>query len=188
MNSSLRGHLLIALPKLKDSNFFKSVVLIVEHGPDGAMGLVLNRPSDNTVAESLKGHFEYPETDEVVFTGGPVEPAALFMIHDSQELDPTENPVIPGLFMGSSAEVFEDVVQARMEGIDSIRFRIYSGCAGWGPNQLEGELERGDWLTLAASAEFVFSGNPYAVWDHAFERCQTAHRLPNFNCDHPEWN
>lgn len=173
---------------MKDSNFFKTVVLIVEHGPEGAMGLVINRPSLISVAKSLQGHFDFPENGEVVFTGGPVEPAALFMIHDSQELDPTENPVIAGLYMGSSAEVFEEVVQARMDETNTIHFRIFGGCAGWGPNQLEGELERGDWATLPACLEYIFADDPYSVWDTAFQHVQTAHRLLNLDCDHPEWN
>ena len=95
------------------------------------MGLIINRPSSVTLANGLNGHFELPEDGELIFTGGPVEPSALFMIHNSADLDPTENPVLPGLYMGGSAEVFEAVVQSKLEGEPGLKFRVFSGCAGW---------------------------------------------------------
>ncbi|MCA9089591.1 MAG: YqgE/AlgH family protein [Planctomycetaceae bacterium] len=188
MSHSLRGHFLIACPKLRDGNFFKTVVLMVEHGPEGAMGLIINRPSSVTLANGLNGHFELPEDGELIFTGGPVEPSALFMIHNSADLDPTENPVLPGLYMGGSAEVFEAVVQSKLEGEPGLKFRVFSGCAGWAPDQLEGELERGDWLTVQGCCDYVFNEAPYSVWDRALSESQAAHRLFSLDCDHPEWN
>ncbi|MCA8992445.1 MAG: YqgE/AlgH family protein [Planctomycetaceae bacterium] len=188
MSDSLRGKFLIAVPKMKDANFFKSVVLMVEHGPDGAMGLVVNHPSSTTVARALKGHFDLPENNDYVYTGGPVEPAALFMIHDSQELDPTENPVVDGLFMGSSAAIFEEVIRSTIDEKRDIRFRIFSGCSGWGPNQLEGEMERGDWLTVDAQSALIFAPDAYSVWDSAYQSAQAAHRLLDLDCQHPDWN
>ena len=187
MSSSLKGQFLVAVPKMRDPNFYKTVVLLVEHGQEGAMGLVVNRPSTTSVSKALSGHFDFPENGEFVFTGGPVEPAALFMIHNAQELDPQESSVIDGLYMGSSARIFEDVIAARLNG-DAVHFRIYSGCAGWGPQQLEGEMSRGDWLTIPACRELVLADDPYSVWDAAMQNSQSTRRLLDIDCEHPEWN
>lgn len=188
MHESLRGHFLIAGSRLRDPNFFKTAVLVVEHGPDGAMGLVVNRPSSVTVAHALTGHLELPKNTDLVYVGGPVEPAALFVIHDSPDLDPEEAPVVPGIYMGSSARVFEDIVGGCDDPKRALKYRVYCGCAGWGPGQLDGELERGDWLTLPADPEYVFHENPYSVWDELLSKSFQQKRLFPQSSDHPEWN
>lgn len=188
MPKSLRGHFLIAGKHMKDGNFHHTVVLMVEHGEDGAMGLVINRPSSVTVAHALAEHFQLPETDDRVFVGGPVEPSALFILHNAAELDEKERPVVPGLYVGSSATVFESVVRASAEGNTALKFRIFSGCAGWGPNQLEGELERGDWYHHPASAELLFHDQPYDVWELMMQKVRELNRILPANPANPEWN
>ncbi|MCA9112826.1 MAG: YqgE/AlgH family protein, partial [Planctomycetaceae bacterium] len=111
MVDSLRGHFLIAGPRLRDTNFFKSVVLIFEHNDEGAMGVVINRPSSICVAHALGAHFKLPQTDDVVYVGGPVEPNALFIVHGTDELSEGETPILPGLYIGTNADVFRDVVE-----------------------------------------------------------------------------
>ena len=110
MPATIRGHFLVAGPRLRDPNFFKSVVLVVEHNEEGAMGLVVNRPSAVSVVSALAGHFDLPCASGFVYQGGPVEQTALFILHNSQLLDPDETPIIPDLFIGSCADVFEQVV------------------------------------------------------------------------------
>ena len=165
MPKSLTGSFLIAAKHLRDSNFYRTVVLMVEHNKDGAMGLIVNRPSQVTVSRALKGHFELPDTGDVVFTGGPVEKAALFILHNSEDFDGNESPVVPGLYVGNSASVFEDIVLSVSEGHDDLKFRIFAGCAGWGSDQLEGEISRGDWLTFPATTDMIFHEDPYAIWE-----------------------
>lgn len=188
MSESLRGQFLIAGCKLRDPNFLKTVVLIIEHGPEGAMGLVVNRPSSVSLAHALKGHFELPDNGISVYLGGPVEPAALFIVHNSAELDPVEAPIVPDLYMGSSADVFEEIVQTAVTGNGDLKYRVYCGCAGWGPGQLESELARGDWLLVPAAASYVFDDNPYEVWDELLAAARASKRLINVPCDNPEWN
>ena len=189
MTESLRGQFLIAGPRLRDENFFKSVVLIVEHGPDGAMGLVVNHPSSDTVAHALQGHFDLPETQELVFIGGPVEPNALFVVHNSASLDPTEMPVVDDVYMGSSADVFQEILSAHSNSNgDELVYRVYGGCAGWGPGQLEDELDRGDWLVTEAAAQHVYAEDPYQVWEELITKSFQTRRLFPQNCEHPEWN
>lgn len=165
MPESLRGKFLIAGRTLRDPNFFQSVVLIVEHGEGGAMGVVINRPTEITVAQALKSHFELPETGELVYVGGPVEKNALFILHNAGDLDGTETPVLEEVYVGSSPATLETVVKRSAEGDDELKFRMYFGCAGWGPDQLEGELSRNDWLVLPAAVDYVFHPRPYDVWE-----------------------
>lgn len=188
MSESLRGQFLIAGCKLRDPNFFKTAVLIIEHGSDGAMGLVVNRPSSVTVSNALAGHFDLPETGEPVYFGGPVEPAALFILHSAVEFDPQEPAVLPGLFVASSAEVFSEVVRATCQGEGDSHYRVFSGCAGWAPNQLEKELARGDWFIHPARPELVFHDDPYVVWDTLLSEVYRSKRLLAAECDNPEWN
>lgn len=187
MPDSLRGQFLVAGSKLRDPNFFKTAVLLIEHGEDGAMGLVVNRPSSVTVSNALAGHFDLPETGDLVYLGGPVEPAALFILHSAREFDPSEPSVLPGLYVASSASVFSEVVEASCQG-SGPHYRVFSGCAGWAPKQLEQELARGDWLVVPGRADLVFHSDPYAVWDHLLMEVYKAKRLLSVECDHPEWN
>jgi putative transcriptional regulator len=187
MSESLRGQFLIAGCQLRDPNFFKSTVLVVEHGTEGAMGLVVNRPLSVTVAHALTGHLELPHNRDLLYLGGPVEPAALFVVHDCGAADPDELPVVPGVYMGSSAEIFEEIVCPKQtEALP--HYRVFCGYAGWGPGQLEEEMARGDWLTVPAHSQYVFHSDPYSVWDELVARAYREKRLLPIQCEHPEWN
>lgn len=176
---------------MRDPNFFKTAVLMIEHGSDGAMGLVVNRPSSITVANALAGQIDLPQVEDLVYVGGPVEPAALIILHgesDAAAEDPDAPAVVPGLYVAGSADVFERIVSSLAEDEAQMRFRVFSGCAGWGPGQLEGELARGDWFVLPASADFVFHDDPYTVWDTLLTEVYRSKRLLEIPCEHPEWN
>ena len=194
---SWRGRVLVASRRLRDRNFFRTLVLLIEHGGDGAMGLVVNRPTDATVRDTLAGHFEVPEGDPAgdaaVYAGGPVEPNALFVLHNSEAHAEGERPLVPPpaprLFAGHSREAFAGLVEeagALDDGepagnADAAvpRYRVFAGCAGWGPGQLEGELARGDWRLApgaavlpgaADPADPVFGPDPYPAWHAATAR------------------
>ena len=179
MSQSLKGQFLIAGKRLRDPHFRQSVVLIVEHNEEGAMGLVVNHPSSENVHHALSGHFnDLPKSDDVVFSGGPVEQAALFILHNAPGFDGGESAVIPDVYIGSSAEAFERIIHEVAYGSSSeINFRIFSGCAGWGGGQLEGELERGDWFTHVASAERLFHKDIYSLWEKELQSVYEANRI-----------
>ncbi len=167
---------------MKDPNFSRAVVLIVEHNETGSMGLVLNRPTAVEVRSALAGHFDLPEAEAPVFYGGPVEPQALFLLHDSVEQSGGEPPVLPGLFVGANADVFEKIVlDAAVLGV---RYKVFAGCAGWREGQLDGELSRGDWHLAPADVDAVFSGDPYSQWDALIEQVAKHPLFPQSEGDH----
>ena len=187
-NESLKGQFLVAGKQLRDPNFFRSVILMVEHSDSGSMGLIVNRPSNVSVTRALSEHYELPESDELVYVGGPVEPAALFVLHSVGEFEENDSDVVPGIFVGSSPEVFEHVIAQVTGGTDELAFRVFAGCAGWAPGQLEDELARGDWHLLPAEAAEILPPDPYALWDELVGRIQAANRTVPPSPGNPEWH
>jgi putative transcriptional regulator len=188
MGKSLRGKCLVSAAHLRDPNFYKTVVLLVEHGDHGAMGLVINRPSSILVRNALAGHFDLPDSDDLVFCGGPVEPAALLILHNADDLSGGECPIAPGVYIGNSAEAFAEVI--RRVGCEEcgLQYRIFSGCAGWAPNQLEHELARGDWHVGPGCRDIVFQEDAYSIYDRMLQRVFEEHRLLPHTCPNPQWN
>jgi putative transcriptional regulator len=153
---SLRGHLLVAAPGLADPNFFRSVVIMIHHDEGGAVGLVLNRSSNTTLADIWDMVSAEPcDCQQFLNLGGPVT-GPLMALHTSAAY--SENEVIPGVHFSARKESLEQIVrEARLP------FRIFSGYSGWAAGQLEGELRAGGWLTIEATREFVF-GEPDQLW------------------------
>ena len=185
--AKIRGQLLVAAKHLLDPNFFKTVVLMIEQSDSGAMGVVINRPSDIAVSHALSGHLEVKGIDENVFYGGPVEPGGLIVLHDRADLAESES-VIPGVYVPTRADVFEEVIRAAQKDESSTTFRVYNGCAGWSPGQLESELSRGDWYSIPASAELVFCKDPYSIWEASMNEVATSQRFIDQTVENPELN
>ncbi len=147
---SLRGHFLIASPHLADPNFYRSVVLMIQHDEKGAFGVVLNRPTNNTIADLWNLVSPAPcDISEPVHVGGPV-PGPLIAIHS----DPAqcEMDIADGVFFASSKEAIIAIV-SHPQG----PFRLFVGYSGWGAGQLDQEMESGSWLSGPAAREDVFS-------------------------------
>ena len=139
MDESLRGKLLIASPTLVDPNFARSVVLMTEHSEDGAMGIVLNRPGD-AEARELMPALEDIAHDDPLFIGGPVQPQAVVLLAEFADPDAAAWIVVADVVLASSHTELEDLGGAVRRG------RFYSGYSGWGPGQLELELELESWI------------------------------------------
>jgi putative transcriptional regulator len=161
---SLQGQLLVASPTLTDPNFARSVVAIANHDDGGALGIVLNRPSETEVAEAVPELEDVVDADEVVFVGGPVQPASIVVLAEFQ--DPAEAAF---LVVGGIGLVSERTGLERLDTVTARR-RIYAGYAGWGPGQLELELERDDWIVEPALPEDVFAADPIELWGHVLDR------------------
>lgn len=170
----LTGKLLIAIPELGDPNFYRSVVLVMMHGEEGATGIILNRPSNATVSSVWDQISDLEcECDDAVHVGGPVE-GPLMALHTS--LAAAERQILPGVFLTMQREHLNQLVAQ-----DEHEFRIYSGYAGWSPGQLEAEIERGGWLLREAAFEHVFEANEEALWKMVCEHLGHDIMLPHFN-------
>jgi putative transcriptional regulator len=160
---SLKGHLLIAGPSLVDSNFWRTVVLVGEHSEDGALGVVLNRASETSVHEAVPELAELAENMGQVHVGGPVQPSAIVVLADYVEPDHA-----PTLVLGSvgflPSEVEPDLLGELKQA------RVFVGYAGWGPGQLDGELEEGSWIVEPALPEDVFTADPESLWSAVLRR------------------
>ncbi|GAA4422683.1 MULTISPECIES: YqgE/AlgH family protein [Bremerella] len=154
---SLAGQFLIASPYLPDPNFQRTVVLMVQHDEEGALGLVLTRPINLTVQQVWKNvSGEQIDAPEFVLQGGPVE-GPLMAIHQEEELSELE--ILPGVYFSSQRENIEPLIR---EGRKA--FRLFLGYSGWAAQQLEDEMQVGGWLTLPATQEQVFETNNEALW------------------------
>ena len=188
MAGSLQGSFLIAANHLRDPNFYRSVVMMLEHNDQGAMGLVINRPSAMTIGKALSQQGQTSVNKDPVFVGGPVEPTSLFILHNCLSLGKRDQEVAPGLFLAGSENSFEEVVRSGKSPEAGVRFRLISGYAGWGGEQLEGELERGDWYCIPADSTLVLEEDVYGLWEVRMRRLHRANRLLPHNIRNPDWN
>ncbi len=162
---SLRGQLLVAAPTLLDPNFDRTVVLIAEHSDQGAMGIVLNRESELEVAEAAPALGHLVEEGALVHSGGPVQATSVVVVAEFQDAaDHAATLVLDRIgFVGAEAD-FDTLP----DSVD--RVRVFAGLAGWGPDQLESELEREDWIVEPATPDDVFTPDPDGLWSSVLER------------------
>jgi putative transcriptional regulator len=162
VSESVRGRLLVATPDLRDPNFSRTVVLMLEHGDEGALGVVLNRPIDLSVADVLPDWSELSSAPGCLFVGGPVAPSAVI------GLGRGDGPVFQPLFDGlGTLDLDLDPAEyaPTMSGL-----RVFVGYAGWGPRQLEQELAAGGWLVLDLVATDPFTADPSQLWPAVLRR------------------
>jgi putative transcriptional regulator len=181
--TSLARHLLCAVPQLQDPNFKRSVVLMLEHTSDSALGLVVNNPLPNTIAEVAEGlglHW-LGDPEARVRLAGPVEPMRGWIVHDQVGWDPEAHEILPGLQLTTSLDPVNRAGRTAVGGPD-VNFLFLLGYAGWGEMQLEGEIAAGSWVAvpiqggdeevdpdagLGVPAQWLFETDPEDMWDEA---------------------
>lgn len=166
----LADRFLLALPALGDPNFSRSVVMLCQHDADGAMGVLVNRPSEYTLGEVFR-QMGIACTDEAlcerrVLAGGPVHPERGFVLHDGTTGWDSSLAVAEDLYLTTS----RDVLEAMAGGEGPARSVVALGCAGWGAGQLEHELAENSWLTVPADREVLFDLPLDARWQSAAGR------------------
>ncbi len=154
--------MLIAAPALLDSNFVKTVVLLLRHTEQGALGMVVNRPTSKTVKELWKDVGQSPCGSELpVYLGGPVA-GPLMAVHTYKSL--AELEILPGVFFAAQKKNLDELVIQ-----EDHLFKVFIGHAGWGPGQLDNEIQSGAWLATPATAEYVFC-NTVDMWKELLQR------------------
>lgn len=164
--SSLKGKLLVAAPVLVDPNFARSVVLVCEHHEEGAVGVVLNRPSEMSIPDELRTWEPRVAPPPLVFVGGPVMPEGALCLATSPGGGAAEgwHPVLGPL---GTADLGRgpDALDAPID-----RARIFAGHAGWAPGQLEGEVDAGGWFLCDADPDDALTPEPDALWSFVLRR------------------
>jgi putative transcriptional regulator len=160
---SLRGQLLVAGPTLIDPSFRRTVVLVGDHGKEGAMGVVLNRPSETDVDEAVPPLTDLAGVDALVYVGGPVQPQAVVVLGEFEEPER-----VGALVLGSIGFLPGEVDPSEIGEIS--RARVFAGYAGWGPGQLEEELDEGSWIVEPALPDDVFTESPEQLWSDVLRR------------------
>jgi putative transcriptional regulator len=175
----LAGRLLVATPVIGDPNCHRSVVFLLDHSESGALGVVINRPTDVDLDESLPGWDALAAAPGVVFVGGPVEQAGAIGLGRlapgtsweglEDDDDGPWSPVLTALdSVGPLATVDLTRDPLDLEGIDTLR--VFVGYAGWGPGQLEGELGQDAWVVAEARPADLWSADPEGLWGRVLRR------------------
>lgn len=159
--TSLKGRLLLDGGKLGGGCFQRTVVLVCEHDRQGAFGLVLNRPSENRLADVFAQELPERLRIETLFGGGPVQPAALSYLHADQLLGGPS--VIENLQVGHD---LERLIELGVSWSPDLRLRVFAGYAGWSPGQLDDEIRRNSWLSVPATLDLVFHTPADDLWRH----------------------
>jgi putative transcriptional regulator len=160
---SQKGKLLISGGNLFDPNFRHTVVLVGEHNEEGAVGVVLNRPLELTVKQAVPTLTQLVEPGEHLFRGGPVEPDQAVLLVEVGDAAVLDVPVVRsvGFLTGDVSSEVRSTVR---------RARVYVGHAGWGPGQLDAELEGGSWIVEPAAEGDIFTAEPGSLWRRVLER------------------
>ena len=159
---SLEGQLLVASPQLLEPNFARTLVLLIQHNGDGALGVVINRPIAKTIQELWREVGSEPcNSRQPVYMGGPV-PGPLMALHTKPNL--AEAEPAPGVFFAAKKQHLDKLVLT-----EEPAYKVFVGHAGWGAGQLENELNQGAWRSTPASAEHVFS-TADELWEAIFRQ------------------
>ncbi len=160
---------LVATPYVEDPNFAKTVVLMIEHHARGALGMIVNRPTETLVSSALDSIDNNWSGDPgaVLWYGGPVMRESCWLLHEPLALDPSEGAlnVAPGLVISSSAERLREISNQPPPNL-----RIVRGVAGWGAAQLEDEISNGLWLSADFSIDLIFRESHEKMWREAYRR------------------
>ncbi|MCY4664983.1 MAG: YqgE/AlgH family protein [Acidimicrobiaceae bacterium] len=157
----------MATPSLSDPNFRQTVLLMLEHSEEGALGVVLNRPSELTVSSAIEDWAAAVSRPRVVFVGGPVSQSSVIALASValDDVDESWSQVI-----GRIGTVDLECDPDEVGGLDQVR--IFAGYAAWAPGQLEAELAEDAWFVLELEGSDPFSEDPNELWWQVFARQQ----------------
>jgi len=179
---SLQGQLLLAEATLTDPNFRRTAVLVAEHSDAGALGLVLSRPTETPVTEVSAELAAVCEPGAVVHAGGPVEPGGIIVLAEFEDPGQAAMLILGGVGLLTSGAALGDL-EDRVR-----RARVFAGHAGWGPGQLEGEIEADGWMVEPAARDELFAEGADELWSRVLRRKGGRHALLARMPDDPSVN
>lgn len=182
MTDSLKGKLLFSTPALFDPNFRRTVVLVAEHSDEGAMGLVLNRPSETTVEEAVPELADVAGADSPVFVGGPVQPQAVLVLAEFEEPEEAATVVVGDIGFARADGDLDDLARLTR------RARVFAGYSGWSPGQLESELDEDSWLVEPVDDVDVLADPEEDLFRSALDTKGGSYRILALMPDDPRQN
>lgn len=163
-----KGILLVASPSLTDPNFQQTVLLILEHGREGTVGVILNRPTDVLLSDVLPDLPMLKKTPHRLFAGGPVGRAQMVLLFRLEGPYPDARLIFDGIYVGTLGVLERIITQPK--GAET--FRAFAGFAGWAPGQLDHELLEGAWGVLPKHSFEIFDKDPATLWPDSVTRLQ----------------
>ncbi|WP_439596307.1 YqgE/AlgH family protein [Falsiroseomonas sp.] len=180
----LAGQLLVAMPSMSDPRFARSVICLCAHSPDGAMGIVLNQPLESLTFDELLGQLKLdpvPPARRIRLTqGGPVEGGRGFVLHTADWETEGSLKVMDGLALTASVEILKAIA----EGGGPRQGVLALGYAGWGPGQLDDEIQRNAWLSVPADEALLFAEQPDQLWRLALAKLRVDPSLLSGSAGH----
>ncbi len=175
---SLQGHLLVASRDLVDPNFLRAAVLMVQHNDQGALGLILNRPTTTTIRDAVRhvSDAKCVRGDDLLFLGGPCQ-GSLMAVHGHSLLKEIE--VIPDVYFSAETQNLERLMALQDDG----PVRFFVGFAGWDAGQLEAELKSGSWRTAVATEDHIFRSEK-DLWEELMRHLAGNDLLSTLNIKH----
>ncbi|OQW33493.1 MAG: hypothetical protein A4E19_03625 [Nitrospira sp. SG-bin1] len=170
-----KGVLLVASPSLEDANFRQTVLLIVEHGRGGTVGLILNRPTNVLLWETMQDLPALKRTTHRLFAGGPVERRQLILLFRLTQPWPDTRQIIDGIYVGTPRVLERILAQSK----PTETFRGFAGFAGWAPGQLDHEMRQGSWAVLPFGTLNIFDKDPATLWPDSISRLQAPKTISN---------
>ena len=155
------GKFLVASEKIRDPRFAKTIILLVKYGSQGAVGLIINRPTDARLSHVLPNVKGVQQATDSLYFGGPVALNLITMIVQSPSKPEESVKLFDDIYISDSLKLLERTIVNRKP---DQRFRLYSGYAGWGPGQLESEIARNDWSILKSDPDILFDKAPDKIW------------------------
>lgn len=167
MASTLAPGFLIAMPQLLDDNFRRSVVLVIEHGEQGSLGLVINQVSEYTIGKfaGQLGIDLHADPAQLVHIGGPVGREGGWILHPNADGVSDSHELLDGVSLSRSVTALREIFEKGTEP-----FRLYMGYAGWGPGQLENEITHGAWITSDPDPDLIFTSSPQDIWERSLTK------------------
>lgn len=168
LNDSLAGHLLVATPQMTDPRFRRAVIFICQHNTEAAMGLVINQPNTDLSFKKLAEHLNLNQpcldTEDPVYTGGPVEPQRGYILHTDDQMLPETIPIANGICLSLHVDMISEITR----GLGPSFARVMLGYAGWAAGQLEDEMRENMWVHLPATKDILFKTDTDDLWDKSF--------------------